>query len=536
VRIQTKLIAFQAFFVAVTVGMATVVYLSVQRADSYIERVSHTHSQLETITKLSLRANRYSEQIAEMLLFGEEGRVEFEEAKRDLEESFDWLEGVTRGEIESVGDADERFREIAELELIRRMRRFVARMHETALELLELRETSREEEARIRYFAEIEEDLDDRLQELIDLAIADEQSEVEQIDEQTRTFTRELLAIVAATLIAVLAASIGAVVLLGRAIAGPIAHMTEGVAAIGAGHLGHRIPAAGRDELALLARHFNRMAEQLESQRRELLRNQSELELKVGERTTQLAEANRRLRDLDRLRVLFLADVSHELRTPLTVLRGEAEVTLRARTVSADDYRDTLERVVDLSGQMGRLVDDLLFLTRAEADSIRFDMAQVPLQDVIEEALDEARMLAQATSNGIVARVPPEPIVVEGDRQRLKQTTMIALDNAIKYSRPRTPIEIELRREDSEAAVRVKNFGDAIPPEDLPYVFERFYRARRQGNGAGGSGLGLSIARWIVEKHGGSISITCPDKNATVLEFRLRLVAQPARNHSSEMV
>lgn len=535
-RIKTKLIAFQAFFVAVTVGMATVVYFSIQRADSYIERVSHTHRQLETITELSLHANRYSEQIAEMLLFGEEGRREFEEARRELEGSFTELEEVTRREIDSLGDPAERVSEQAELELIARMRRVVAQMHVVALELLELRETGREGEARLRYFGEIEENLDDELQKLIDLAIADEQSEVAQLERQTQTFTRELLAIVAVTLVAVVLASIGAVVLLSRALARPIASMAEGVEAIGAGHLGHRIPAAGRDELALLAGHFNRMAEQLESQRRELLRNQSQLELKVGERTGQLAEANRRLRDLDRLRVLFLADVSHELRTPLTVLRGEAEVTLRARTAAIDDYRDTLERVVDLSGQMGRLVDDLLFLTRAEADSIRFDMAQLCLQDIIEEALDEARMLAHATGNGIVARLPPERLMVEGDRQRLKQTTLIALDNAIKYSRPRSAVEIELRREEGEAVASVRNIGESIPPEDLPYVFERFYRGRRDAGGTSGSGLGLSIARWIVEKHGGSISIACPGGDVTVLEFRLRSSELPARRQSSAMV
>ena len=125
----------------------------------------------------------------------------------------------------------------------------------------------------------------------------------------------------------------------------------------------------------MLSAHFNRMAEQLEVQHRALVAQQGQLERKVSERTAQLETANRRLKDLDRLRILFLADVSHELRTPLTVLRGEAEVTLRSRAARVEDYRETLEGVIDQAEQMGRLVDDLLFLTRAEADSLRFELA-----------------------------------------------------------------------------------------------------------------------------------------------------------------
>ena len=152
---------------------------AIGRADRYIERVSHAHRQLETITALSLHANRYSEQIAEMLLFGEPGRVEFEEARRDLTASFVALEEVTMREIDFLDDPAEGESE----------RRGAGRcstrcgpsprsMHATALELLEVKLSGREDEARLRYFGEIEEDLDDRLQRLIDLAIADEQAEV----------------------------------------------------------------------------------------------------------------------------------------------------------------------------------------------------------------------------------------------------------------------------------------------------------------------------------------------------------------------
>ena len=103
----------------------------------------------------------------------------------------------------------------------------------------------------------------------------------------------------------------------------------------------------------------------------------------------------------------------------------------------------------------------------------------MPLQDVIEEALAEgrrARRCRRATSWS--PTYPPEPLVVTADRQRLKQTALIAIDNAIKYSHPGSPVEVELRAEDRQAVLQVRNRGEAIPPEDLPYVFERFYRGR----------------------------------------------------------
>lgn len=501
--------------------MAGVVYFAVKRADYYIDRVTHAYRQLETIETLSLHANRYSEQIAEMLLLGEIGRAEFEEARRDLNASFGALEEVTNREIEFLEDVAEREAERQELVLIEEMKAIAARMHEVAIELLEVKLSGQEDDARLCYFGEIEEDLDDRLQTLIELAIADERREVSEVDLETEKLTGELIIVVIGTMIVTVAASIGAVMLLSRNLSGPIERLTAGAEAIGSGQLGHRIAVAGHDELALLSRHFNRMAEQLEEQRRELLQHQALLERKVSERTSELEAVNRRLQDLDRLRRLFLADVSHELRTPLTVLRGEAEVTLRSRGAGIEDYQETLERIVEQAGHMGRLVEDLLFLTRAEADSIRFQLDRVRLDEVFEEAIREGQILAAANGNRIQATRPPTPLQVVGDRQRLKQTALIAIDNAIKYSHPQTPVEVELAIEGDQVVARISNRGETIPNEDLPYVFERFYRGR-YGKTAG-SGLGLSIAKWIVEKHGGSIALMSQaERGLTRLEIRLK--------------
>jgi signal transduction histidine kinase len=317
------------------------------------------------------------------------------------------------------------------------------------------------------------------------------------------------------------------VVLLSRALSQPISRLTEGAGEIGQGRLSHRIAVHGRDELALLSNHFNRMAEQLEGQRGEVLQQQALLERKVSERTQQLEEANRRLKELDRLRVLFLADVSHELRTPLAVLRGEAEVTLRSHANSVEDCRETLEHIIEQVEHMGRLVEDLLFVTRAEADSIRFEMRRIDLGRVLDRVAEEGRVLALGQGVELAMSKPPQPLHVEGDGERLHQTLLIAIDNAIKYAHPKTTVEVELQAADSHSVICVRNRGPRIPAEDLPYVFDRFYRGRHNSRALGGSGLGLSIAKWIVEKHSGTIALASEPDGRTELEIRLpRLLSE----------
>jgi two-component system, OmpR family, sensor kinase len=541
-NIRSKIIAFQCFFIGVVIALAVVVYVAITRAEYFIDRVRGTHTQLEAITSLSLHANRYSEQIAEMLLFGQEGRAEFEEAHRHLEESFATLIRATEDESLLIYDDDEHERERDEFVVLRQMRSIGDAMHELALELLELKTAGRQEEAYARYYKEIEEGLDDDLQRLVDIVMADEREEVERLEWRTGSMARELSAIVLAVTLIGGVTSLAMVLLIGRALSRPIAQLVGGVEAIGRGELGHRIANRGHDELAVLSNHFNRMAADLESQRKALLEQQATLELSVSERTAQLEDANRRLRDLDRLRVLFLAEISHELRTPLTVLRGEAEVTLRSRDQSAAEWKETLQRIVEQAEGMSGLIDDLLFLTRAEADAIRFDIENLLLQQVVEEALSEGRVLARSNGVGLRDDLSADPVIVKGDRQRLKQTMLIAIENAVKYSENGTAVEITLMADAGDALLTVRNRGAGIPPNDLPYVFDRFYRGRRHSaNSKAGSGLGLSIAKWIVEKHAGTIAVASDPDGVTELIIRLPL-AEPDRRqeipaiYSSETV
>jgi signal transduction histidine kinase len=276
-----------------------------------------------------------------------------------------------------------------------------------------------------------------------------------------------------------------------------------------------------RDELAVLSRRFNEMAAQIEDQQHRLMLAKSELESQVQERTAELQQANVRLQHLDRSRLQFLADISHELRTPLTIVRGEAEVSLRGAARPADEYRDMLERIVQEVTQISQLVDDLLFLARSEADTIRFDVRPVVLQEVLAEAVAAGEGLMRPGGTRLDRDWPEEPIRIEADPQRLKQAVVILVDNALKYTQNADAVRVTAGRNGGFAEVAVIDRGPGIAGEDLPYVFERFYRGGARNGDLGGSGLGLPIAKWIAEKLGGAISVTSEPYERT--EFRIRL-------------
>ncbi|NWF72730.1 MAG: PAS domain S-box protein [Nitrospirae bacterium] len=259
-------------------------------------------------------------------------------------------------------------------------------------------------------------------------------------------------------------------------------------------------------------------------------------ELKRAEEAIQ--GANQKLKILDQLRSQFFADISHELRTPLTVIRGEAEVTLRGKDKSLDEYKTALGRIVTLSNQLNKLVSDLLFLARSEANALEIGNQPTPLFDILQEVHREAQVLAMR--HGAVADLaaPTEPLVVEGDPYRLQQLFMTLIDNAVNYSNQGGTVAIRVSKSDNDVAVIIADDGQGIPPEDLPHVFERFYRVKRRHKPAlhSGSGLGLPIAKWIAEAHGGTISIASVlDKGTTVtVQLPLSSAERPSNHFSPD--
>ena len=199
----------------------------------------------------------------------------------------------------------------------------------------------------------------------------------------------------------------------------------------------------------------------------------------------------------------FAADASHELRTPLTVIRSSVEHLERHRDEPVATVGDALTDIDDEVRHMTAIVEDLLLLARSDSGAVALEHIPVDLGDV---AADGASAMGKpATDRGVRVEVDPQPAVVAGDPARLRQLVMILVDNAIRHSPTDGRVGVAVRANGSGASLVVEDDGPGIRPEDMPHVFERFYRA--PGAPGGGTGLGLAIAKWIVDRHGGRIEV-----------------------------
>jgi signal transduction histidine kinase len=196
----------------------------------------------------------------------------------------------------------------------------------------------------------------------------------------------------------------------------------------------------------------------------------------------------------------FVADVSHELRTPLTTLRGNVGLLLRRPPASADVQADILNDMVDESDRLIRLVNDLLIMARADAGRNLVNET-IDISGLVEET---SRQAIQLDTKRIIHQDITANLILMGDRDALKQILLIGLDNALKHSS--NDIWVSLRKVDSIIEIRVKDSGEGISPENLEHVFDRFYKVE-DSSLIPGFGLGLSIAKVLVEKMGGSIQL-----------------------------
>lgn len=203
----------------------------------------------------------------------------------------------------------------------------------------------------------------------------------------------------------------------------------------------------------------------------------------------------------------FIADVSHELRTPLTVLRGSLEVALEEDR-SAEEYREAIGNAILEVRHLTRISQNLLLLTRGESGRVTLSFANL---DLGRFAAETVRDLAQAAADRemeLDVSAPQLPVYVFADGGRLQQVLHNLIENALQYTDPGGRIHVAVAAAPGEALLSVSDTGIGIPEADVPYVFERFFRSKRSRRAnPGGSGLGLSIVRWIVEAHKGRVTV-----------------------------
>jgi two-component system OmpR family sensor kinase len=264
----------------------------------------------------------------------------------------------------------------------------------------------------------------------------------------------------------------------------------------GEGDLTARAPAVGGDEVSAVATAFNRMAGDLAA------------------RQAQLVEADRARRQL-------LADVSHELMTPLTAIRGYAETLALPQFLPASAEGQRAVKVIQEEGErIERLVGDLLDLARFEAGGISLAHENVDVDELFERVAD--RHAKTAADKGVQIVIEPhDDVRTIGDPHRLEQALQNLAANALRHTPPGGTVRLNARREEGRIRITVTDDGVGIPEEHVPHVFDRFYKADQSRTHTGGSGLGLSIVKAIVERHGGTVTLRSRQGVETVFEVVL---------------
>jgi two-component system, OmpR family, sensor kinase len=291
--------------------------------------------------------------------------------------------------------------------------------------------------------------------------------------------------------------------LLTRRILSPVMAMSERASRIGTSTLHERLPVRNaRDEYGQLAGVFNSLLSRLES----------------------AFEQQRR----------FMADASHELRTPIAIVRGEADIALAVADRRPEEYRESLTVVRAEARRLSRIVHDLFLLARVDTGQQQLQLSHFYLDELIVDCAHNARSLASRRGMTVYTHVSHEA-PVRGDEDLIQRLILNLLDNAIKYSREGGQVDITLTRDVGCHRVIVHDNGPGIPPDIAAHIFERFYRAdssrTREATPASstdddvsrtaGAGLGLAIARWVAEAHGGSLVLAHSSESGSEFVFTL---------------
>ncbi len=279
-----------------------------------------------------------------------------------------------------------------------------------------------------------------------------------------------------------------------RAITKPVGELREGIAKMSGGDFSSRVNVRGKNEFTELATAFNSMSEKLDA--------------------------------LDRSRNMFVSNASHELKTPLSTMKILIETILYQDPIDPGMTREFLSDVNKEIDRLNRIVSDLLTLVNIDSGGMKLSIANVDLNELLLEQVK--RLAPLARENGIEMEcTAKEALEVPGDSVKLQQVIYNVIDNAIKYTPRGGSVQTNLIRSGKRAVIRVTDTGIGIPAEDLPHVFDRFYRVdKARSRATGGTGLGLSIVKQIVTLHGGTITAESEEGKGTTFIIDLPLSAK----------
>jgi signal transduction histidine kinase len=220
----------------------------------------------------------------------------------------------------------------------------------------------------------------------------------------------------------------------------------------------------------------------------------------------------------------FTADASHELRAPVSLIRTTAEVAVQRKDRTAEEYFVALEEILEESERTSEVVDSLMLLARADSAKETFECSGADACAVVREAADQGEKLARNSGLAFAVGVPNTPVPIQADSNALRRALLILIDNAVKYTPRGGSVKVNLEPSKDFALVSVSDTGIGIAQADLAHIFDRFWRAdKARSREQGGAGLGLSIAKWIVEMHRGSIDVKSDLGKGSTFHLRVPL-------------
>jgi heavy metal sensor kinase len=220
----------------------------------------------------------------------------------------------------------------------------------------------------------------------------------------------------------------------------------------------------------------------------------------------------------------FTADASHELRAPVSLIRTTAEVAIQRKDRTAEEYYEALEEILEESERTSQVVDSLMLLARGDSRKETLECVATDVRGVVRGAAEQGEKLARTHGLEFATSLPDGPVTVQADGDALRRALLILIDNAVKYTPRGGSVKVKLQANNGSAIVSVSDTGIGIAAPDLAHIFDRFWRAdKARSREQGGAGLGLSIAKWIVEMHQGSIEVESQLGKGSTFHLRVPL-------------
>jgi len=491
-RIQIVLVAV----IAASAIMAFWVYYCADKSLYLLLRAQRSHQQLELMEGLSADVNRYLLYRVLHITRTADLSNEAEGAAQHIKERLATFHDITAEEIDFVRNKNEKNKEREEQTRLKQL--------ETALQAMDISlKTIKTEQEWAQTVLPI---FQQSFNSIIQDAIQDERGEVQDVIEQMESAKKQLIVSGLLVLLFQFSACLLVIYVLYFFLIRPLTVLIKDINALGRYQLDHHIHRQAHDEIGLLCVHIHRMATRLRQSKHKLSQLNQNLEEKVKERTISLTKSNLLLQKINDSRQRFFSDVSHELRTPLTTIIGEADVSLRTDLIQKNtETNNSLNTILVQATFMERRIKDLLMIVKADNGCLTLKRSPLFLEEVVLNAVFRVQGLAKVNNIQLNCNIAGEEACrTYGEADWLAQALVTILDNAIKFSPSQSVVEISLRQKGTQAVIFIQDQGTGIDTDDLPHIFDRFYQTPK-GQRRGGTGLGLAVAKWIVNEHGGRI-------------------------------